>query len=140
MSAYTPPASPKDEVSGYVYFARLCSKIRLCDAGQLDPEFHPNMGKAMDLWACQFLEVNYDSLREVVLAGCDDLRALEWCWQNGSRPNEHQLEWWNSYMRNRGFRDDLTDKLVFRKEEAGWESRAEIQTFFDYLDADDGRL
>ncbi len=140
MSNYTPPASPKDEVSGYVYFARLCSKIRLCQSGHLDPEFEPNMGKAMDLWTCQFLKVDYDALRGVVHSGANDKDALEWCWQNGVKPSEHQLEWWNSYMRNRGFRDDFTDKLVFRKEEAGWENRNDIQSFFDYLDADDGRL
>ena len=29
---------------------------------ELDPEFHPNMGKGMDLWVCQFLEVDYDAL------------------------------------------------------------------------------
>ena len=43
-------------------------------------------------------------------------------------------------MRNRGFRDDFSDKLTFRKEEAGWQNRDEIQSFFDYLDADDGRI
>jgi hypothetical protein len=43
-------------------------------------------------------------------------------------------------MRNRGFRDDFTEKLVFRKKEAGWEDREDIQSFFDYLDADDGRF
>jgi hypothetical protein len=29
---------------------------------------------------------------------------------------------------------------VFRKKEAGWDGRAEIQTFFDYIDADEGRV
>jgi len=29
--------------------------------------------------------------------------------------------------------------LIFRKKEAGWEKRDGIQTFFDYIDADEGR-
>lgn len=139
MSDYTPPASPCDQVHGYVYFARLCSKVRLHASGDLDPEFHPNMGKAMDLWTCQFLHVDYPDLQKVILGGATDGEALEWCWQNGRKPSEPELEWWSSYMRNRGFRDDLTEKLIFRKEEAGWQDRDDIQTFFDYLDADDGR-
>ena len=140
MNNYTPPASPRDEVSGYVYFARLCSKIRLHQAENLDPEFHPNMGKGMDLWTCQFLHVDYTELEKKVIAGASDQEALEWCWKNGTQPNEHELEWWNSFMRNRGIRDNLTEKLAFRKEEAGWQDRDDIQSFFDYLDADDGRL
>ena len=140
MSDFTPPASPRDEVSGYVYFARLCSKVRLRASGDLDPEFFPNMGKAMDLWTCQFLHVDYEDLSQVILGGACDQDALEWCWENGTKPNEHELGWWCSYMRNRGFRDDFTEKLIFRKEEAGWQDRDEIQSFFDYLDADDGRL
>jgi hypothetical protein len=33
----------------------------------------------------------------------------------------------------------MSDRLIFRKKEAGWEKREEIQTFFDYIDADEGR-
>jgi len=140
MSTYTPPCSPNDEVSGYVYFARLCSKIRLSQSGKLDPEFNPNMGKGMDLWSCQLLHVDYDALRDVVLAGATDQQALEWCWQNGHKPSDHELDWWNSYMRNRCYRDDLSDLLARRKQESSWQDRDDIQTMFDYLDADDGRL
>ncbi|MEJ6572041.1 MAG: DUF5069 domain-containing protein [Akkermansiaceae bacterium] len=140
MNNYTPPSSPYDEVSDYVYFARLCSKIRLQQSGKLDPEFHPNMGKGMDLWTCQLLHIDYDALRQLVIDGATDEQALEWCWKNGTRPNEHELEWWNSFMRNRCFRDDLSELLVRRKKESGWQDRDEIQTMFDYLDADDGRL
>ncbi len=140
MSQYIPPVSPRDEVHGYVYFARLYSKIKLWSSGTLDPEFEPNMGNAMDLWACQFLQVDYNDLKQVILDGATCELALEWCWQNGKKPSEHELDWWNSYMRNRGVRDDFTEKLVFRKAEAGWQDRDEIQSFFDYLDADDGRL
>ncbi|MFT6575531.1 MAG: hypothetical protein ACJA16_003734 [Akkermansiaceae bacterium] len=43
-------------------------------------------------------------------------------------------------MRNRCFRDGLSEVLDFRKKESGWEDRNEILTMFDYLDADDGRL
>ncbi len=140
MPNYTPPASPRDEVQGYVYLARLCSKVRLHASGDLDPEFHPNMGQAMDAWTCQFLHVDYTDVQRVILNGASDEDVLMWCWENGRKPAAYELEWWNSFMRNRGFRDDLTEKLHFRKKEAGWQDRNEIQSFFDFLDADDGRL
>ena len=140
MTNYTPPASPNDEVSGYVYFARLCSKIRLQNSGNLNPEFLPNMGKGMDIWTCQFLHVDYEGIREIITSGASDQEALEWCWENGKHSTDYELEWWNSFMRNRCFRDDLSEVLVGRKKESGWEDRDDIQTMFDYLDADDGRL
>ena len=139
MNPYQTPASPRDEVAGLVYFARLCSKIRLYKRGELHPDFHPNMGKAMDLWTCQLLRVDYGALKKVIDGGATDQEAINWCLSEGYQPNEHEMAWWNSYMRNRGFRDDLTEKLLFRKEEAGWQDRDDIQSFFDYLDADDGR-
>jgi len=140
MDHYKTPASPREKIEGMVYFSRLCSKVRLFAAGELHPDFHANLGKAMDLWTCQFLHVDYEDLKKVILDGASDLSALEWCWEHGVHPNENELKWWNSFMRNVGFRDDYSEKLALRKEEAGWESWDEIQTFFDYLDADDGRL
>ena len=140
MTEYTPPASPCQKTSGIVYFARLCSKIRLMQSETLHPDFHPNMGKAMDLWTCQFLHVEYDDLKKMVESGATDQDALDWCLKQGVPPNENELGWWTSYMRNTGFRDHLTEKLNFRKEEAGWQDRDDIQTFFNYLDAEDGRL
>jgi len=140
MPNHTPPASPRDEVSGYVYFTRLCSKVRLHQSGKLDPEFLPNMGKGMDLWTCQLLHVDYTELEKVIIAGASDQEALEWCWNSGTQPNEHEVNWWNSFMRNRCFRDDLSEVLIRRKKESGWQDSDEIQTMFDYLDADDGRL
>ncbi len=42
-------------------------------------------------------------------------------------------------MAKRGFRDDMTERLIWRKEEAGAADRDDIQTFFDYIDFDEGR-
>jgi gluconokinase len=42
-------------------------------------------------------------------------------------------------MTRRGWRDDIIDILLRRKKESGFENRPEIQTMFDYIDADEGR-
>ena len=43
-------------------------------------------------------------------------------------------------MLKRGWNDALTEKLIQRKKESGFEARDEIQTMFQYIDADEGRL
>ena len=42
-------------------------------------------------------------------------------------------------MTRRGWKDDLVEILERRKKEGGFETRDEIQTMFDYIDADEGR-
>ena len=42
-------------------------------------------------------------------------------------------------MTRRGWRDDLVEILERRKKERGFENRADVQTMFDYIDADEGR-
>lgn len=134
------PRSPRDEIDGVIYFPRLCDKVRLYAADKLDPQYHANLGSGMDLWTCQFLGVEYPALADQILAGKSDTEALEWAQENGISRNTAEFAWWTSFMRTRGFRDDLAEKLAQRKEESGFAHRDNIQTFMDYIDADEGRF
>ncbi|MFC7335587.1 DUF5069 domain-containing protein [Haloferula chungangensis] len=134
------PCSPKQEIEGLIYFPRLCDKIRLHAEGKLGEDYHANLGAGMDLWICQFLGVDYAELSEIVLAGADDHQALAWARENGVQRPEHEVAWWNAYMRTRGFRDNLSEKLASRIEESGFGERDDVVTFMDYIDADEGRL
>lgn len=132
--------SPRDEVEGLVYFGRMVDKLRLELAGKLPKDYHENMGKGFDASCCEFLGVSYDKLRQRVREGGSDRELLDWCQSHGKKREPGDRAVWNAYLAKRGWRDDLADRLVFRKKEAGWEGRAEIQTFFDYIDADEGRV
>jgi gluconokinase len=132
--------SPRDEVEGLVYFGRMVDKLRLELAGKLPKDYHENMGKGFDASCCEFLGVSYDKLRERVREGGSDRQLLDWCQSHGKKREPGDRAVWNAYLAKRGWRDDLADRLVFRKKEAGWEGRTEIQTFFDYIDADEGRV
>lgn len=136
----TIPCSPKQEIDGLLYFPRLCDKIRLKEAGTLDPEYFGNLGIGMDLWTCQFLGINYEDLAEQIRNGASDQVALEWAREQGIQRTDAEAAWWRSYMLNRGFRDDLSQRLVERKTESGMAQRDDIQSFMDYIDADEGRL
>ena len=132
--------SPRDEVEGLVYFGRMVDKLRLELAGKLPKDYHENMGKGFDASCCESLGVSYDKLRQRVREGGSDRELLDWCQSHGKKREPGDRTVWNAYLAKRGWRDDLADRLVFRKKEAGWEGRAEIQTFFDYIDADEGRV
>ncbi len=134
-----PPRSPRDEIDGILYFPRLCDKVRLHEAGKLSPEYHANLGSGMDLWTCQFLGVEYAELAEQIRGGLPDAEALAWAREHGVSRGAPELAWWSAFMRTRGFRDELAEKLVQRKAESGLQDRADILTFPDYIDADEGR-
>lgn len=134
-----PPRSPYDELEGIVYFPRMCDKIRLHHHGDLPEEYHANLGGGMDLWTCQFLGIDYEGLAEQVRAGASDEMALAWARRHGVKRSELEFRWWTTYMRTRGFRDDLAERLAQRKEASGMANRDDIRTFMDYIDADEGR-
>ncbi|MDB6077466.1 MAG: hypothetical protein JWO82_1213 [Akkermansiaceae bacterium] len=137
---YQQPRSPKDEIDGIIHFPRLCDKTRLHAAGKLHPDYQGNLGCAMDLWLCQFLGVDYEELKRQILSGLSDEEALAWARAHGVDRTATEAGWWHSYMRNRGFRDDLSEKLALRKAESGLENREDIVTFMDYIDADDALI
>ena len=134
------PTSPQQKTGGIVYFARMLGKIRLMDAGELHPDLHANLGKAFDQRCVDFLGVNYETLRGKVVEGLSDEQALEWCFANGTKPTGEQVEVWNGFMTKRGWNDEASEVLVRRKKESGFESRDDIQTMFQYIDADEGRM
>jgi gluconokinase len=134
------PRSPRDEIDGLIYFPRLCDKVRLQAAGTLSPGYHDNLGSGMDHWTCQFLGVDYDALAGQVRAGKSDADALAWARDHGAPRSVAELAWWTAFMKTRGFRDDLAQRLAQRKAESGFQDRADILTFMDYIDADEGRL
>jgi len=86
------PCSPYDMVGGIVWFPRMLDKIRLQARGDLPETYHDNLGRELDGHCLAFLHVKYADLRERVLAGGPDEEVLEWCFPNGRRPGEGEIE------------------------------------------------
>jgi gluconokinase len=134
------PRSPYDAIDGLVYFPRMLEKIRLHVAGELPPAYLPMLGDGFDGRCVRFLRIKYDDLRERVQAGGTDEEILDWCCRNGHRPTPEEVETWSGFMRKRGWRDESSERIVFRLKEAGLENRsAEAVTMFDFIDIDEGR-
>jgi hypothetical protein len=128
-----------DKVGGIVYFGRILDKIRLHAKDKLPPEYHQNLGLGFDGRCCGFLGVEYVDLVARVKLGGEDEEMLQWCFENGRKPGDEEIEVWNDFMRKRGWRDDASPRLEQRIKESGFTQRADIHTFFDYIDADEGR-
>lgn len=143
---YPPPMkvpnlrSPNEKLGGIYYFPRLLDKIRLHAAGQLPADYGPNLGGGFDGRCCSFLWIDYAALAEQVKAGADDEAALEWAFQQGRKPSDEEIEVWNEFMRKRGWNDEATPTLQRRLREGNFENRTDVQTFFQYIDLDEGRL
>jgi gluconokinase len=131
--------SPHVKTGGIVYFARMLDKIRLHAAGALPADYHENLGGGFDERIVSFLHVGYPEVAGRVKQGGSDDEVLEWCFVQGHKPSEEEIEIWNDFMSKRGWNDPASARLAMRLKEGGFESRTDIQTFFDFIDLDEGR-
>jgi Domain of unknown function (DUF5069) len=134
------PHSPSEKVGGLFYFGRMLDKIRLKARGELPPDYHANLGKGFDEKCVKFLRIDYDQLVKRVKHGGTDEEILEWCFTLGRQPSEDDIYVWNEFMRKRGWNDEVSEIVNRRKAEAGMTDRSDIQTSFQFIDADEGRL
>ncbi len=132
--------SPSDKVGGLFYFGRMLDKIRLHAKGELPSDYHQNLGKGFDEKCMKFLHLAYDELVKRVKQDRTDEEILEWCFTLGRRPTDNDVYVWNEYMRKVGWNDEVSEMVARRKAEAGMTDRSDIQTSFQFIDADEGRL
>ena len=131
--------SPYIQCGGIYYFARMLDKIRLHAASQLPIDYQANLGGGFDARCTSFLWIEYAPLVERVKEGGTDEEILDWAFNQGRTPSAEEIEIWNDFMRKRGWNDESSERLTQRKRESGIPGRDDIQTFFDYIDIDEGR-
>src|SRR5882672_8361942 len=85
---------------GIVYFARMLDKIRLQAAGRLPAGYNVGVHEWLhfDARCTRFLGVDFDALVRRVGRGGSDRSALLWCFKNGRKPGEEEIEIWNTFM------------------------------------------
>src|SRR5215471_19925927 len=132
--------SPYDRTFGLFYFARMLDKIRSNARGELPIKYRENFEKDFEQKCATFLRVRYEVIVEYVDQGLTDQAILQSCFGMGHRPSEGEIHMWNEFMRKRGWHDDLSEALENQKKKEAMHSRSEIQTLFQFIDADEGRL
>jgi hypothetical protein len=136
--------SPYAKVGRLVFFGRMLDKIRLHSAGKLPADYIDNLGQqkrtVFDARCCEFLRVSYEEIRRWTLEGAADEAVLERAEKAGGRRTDGECSMWNCFMAKRGWHDrpDVSGRLRLRVAESGLEGKP-IETFFDYIDFDEGR-
>lgn len=131
--------SPYDQVGGLYHFGRMLDKIRLHQAGQLPADYAANFGGGFDGRTCSFLGVKFDAVVARVQEGGTDDEIFAWCCGTGRRPTADEIEVFNDFMKKRGWNDAASERLAQRVRELGPQWVGKVHTFFDLIEADEGR-
>ena len=135
------PCSPNERTQGMVWFPRMLDKIRLHARGELPGDYIPWLGKGFDGRCLRYLRVEYAPLVERVLQGGTNEEILHWCFTEGRRLSEEDITIWSDFLRKRGWRDspEVLADLEDSKKQSGLADRTDLDTYFLYNDADEGR-
>ncbi len=141
MSEMICPRSPRETMAGWVYLPRFIDKIRLELAHQLHPEYQENFTKGFDGYWLKFAGITADEMIGVVKRSVSDGEVCDWV-RTSIKKTEKEKAAFNDYILNRGREDDveLRSRLQMRKDQAGLGFRSDIQTFVDFIDADEKRI
>jgi hypothetical protein len=133
------PRSAHEMMSGWVYLPRFIDKIRLHLAGKLHKDYQENFTKGFDGAWLKAAGLQAEAFIQVVKDSLTDGKVADWVAKNVKK-SAAEKKTFNDFVLNRG-RDDEASKarLKTRKEEAGLAHRDDLQTFADYIDADEKR-
>src|SRR5204863_7358078 len=87
-----------------------------------------------------FMRVNYGELGALVKECGTDHEIMLSSFTVSRTASEDDIYVWNEFMRKRGWNDKVSEIVKRRKAEAGMSDRSDIQTAFQFIDADEGRL
>jgi hypothetical protein len=134
------PRSAHETMCGWVYLPRFVDKIRLHLAGKLHADYQENFTKGFDGAWLKAAGVPAESFIQVVKNSITDGQVADWVAKNVQKTGA-QKKTFNDFVLNRG-RDEEAAKarLKMRKEESGLGHRDDVQTFVDYIDADEKRI
>jgi hypothetical protein len=141
MSEPIYPRSPRETMAGWTYLPRFIDKIRLHIAGRLPPDYQPNFCKGFDGTWLEAAGVKAEDFIEVVRRSITDGEVCDWVLKNIAKPDSVKAAHRDKILKHPP-KDDAEGqaRLKMRKEQAGLGHRADIQTFVDYIDADEKRL
>lgn len=134
------PRSPRETMDGWVHLPRFIDKIRLHLAGRLPADYQENFTKGFDEAWLKAAGVKPDEIIQAVKASITDGEVCDWVKKNVKKSQPEKAAF-NQFVLHRGQdTDDMKARLKWRKEQAGLTHRDDVQTFVDFIDADEKRI
>jgi len=126
---------------GWLHLPRYIDKIRLHLAGQLHPDYQPNLGKGFDGAWLKAAGLTHEQFVEVVKNTIIDGQVADWVLRNVKR-SEAEKKAHAAGMLEIPKPGDAEGqaRLKMRKEQAGLAHREDIRSFVDFIDADEKRI
>jgi hypothetical protein len=141
MSQIIYPRSPRETMDGWSYLPRYVDKLRLHLAGKLHADYLDNLGKGFDGFWLKAAGVTHEQMLEVVKGTITDGEVCDWVRQHVRKsPAEKAAHWQDVLSRPLPNDAAAVARFKLRKEQSGLTHRDDLQTFVDYLDADEHRL
>ncbi|MBI3849408.1 MAG: DUF5069 domain-containing protein [Verrucomicrobia bacterium] len=135
------PRSPREVMAGWTYLPRFVDKIRLHLAGKLHPDYQENFTKGFDGAWLKAAGLSAEQFIEVVKNTITDGEVCDWVIKNVKKTEAEKATHRDAIL-NYGRSGDsaLQARLKLRKEQAGLTHRDDIETFVDFIDADEKRI
>jgi Domain of unknown function (DUF5069) len=134
------PRSARETMCGWVYLPRFIDKIRLHLAGKLHNDYQENFTKGFDGAWLKAAGVQAETFIQTVKNSIADGQVADWVAKNVKKTDAEKKAF-NDFVLNRGRDEDASKaRLKMRKEESGLAHRDDLQTFVDYIDADEKRI
>jgi hypothetical protein len=135
------PRSPRETMGGWMHLPRFIDKTRLHLAGKLHSDYQGNFCKGFDgLWL-ETAGVDAQTFIDVVKKSITDGEVCDWVRLHVNKPESVKAAH-RERMLNYPKKEDaeMQARLKMRKEQAGLSHRDDIQTFVDFIDADEKRI
>ena len=135
------PRSGREVMAGWTYLPRFVDKIRLNQAGKLHADYQENFTKGFDGVWLKAAGLTAQEFIKVIEETITDGEVVDWVMRNVKKTDAEKAAH-RDFVLNHGRSGDpaLRARLQMRKEQSGLGARDDIQTFIDYIDADEKRI
>ena len=141
MSELIYPRSPRETMDGWHYLPRYLDKIRLHLAGKLHSDYTENFGHGFDAMWLKAAGVTHEQMIGVVKNSITDGQVCDWVRQHVKKSAAEKAAHWQDVLnRPKADNPEAVARLKMRKEQANMAHRHDIQTFVDFIDADEKRI
>ena len=141
MSNLIHPRSPRETMCGWVHLPRFIDKTRLHLAGRLHADYRENFTKGFDGRWLAAAGVEAVDFIEVVKGTITDGEVADWVRTHVAK-TEAEKRAFADWVLGYPAADDTAgqERLQMRKAQAGLAGRADVRTFVDFINADEGRI